>query len=134
MQATEYSIEKLVKNTSLAINNLYPSLKRDIVVANECKGKVSPLLELVPEMRMNVKFILVDLATASHALLSVRSAIEKRLHLINLRVESQAGGLSYPERGGGRRSQSTEITESFASASLRYCFLKRRFFGLVWQE
>ena len=87
MQATEDSIEKLVKNTSLAINDLYPALKRDIVVSNESEGKVSPLLELVPEMRMNVKFVLVDLATASHALLSVWSPVEKRLHLINLRAD-----------------------------------------------
>ena len=87
MKATEKSIEELVKNTSLAVNDLYPALKRDIVVANECKGKVTPLLELVPEMRMNVKFILVDLATATHALFSVRCSIEKRLHLINLRAD-----------------------------------------------
>ncbi len=87
MQAAEDSIEKLIKNTSLAVNDLYPALKRDTVVANECKGKVSPLLELVPEMRMNVKFVLVNLATAINALFSVISAVEKRLHLINLRAD-----------------------------------------------
>lgn len=89
MQATEESINNLVKNTSLAINDLYPALKHDIVVANESKGKVSHLLELVPEMRIIVRFILVDLATASHALLSVRNSVEKRLHMINLRADMQ---------------------------------------------
>lgn len=89
MQATEESIEKLVKSTSLAVNDLYPALKRDIVIANECKGKVSPLLELIPEMRMNVKFVLVNLATASNALLSVRNSVEKRLHIINLQADMQ---------------------------------------------
>ena len=87
MQATEASIKNLIINTALAINDLYSALKRDIVVANESKGKVSPLLELVPEMRMNVRFILVDLATTSNALLSVRNSVEKRLHMINLRAD-----------------------------------------------
>lgn len=77
----------MVKNTSLAVNDLYLALKRDIVVANESKGKVSPLLELVPEMRMNIRFVLVDLATTSHALFSVRNSVEKRLHMVNLRAD-----------------------------------------------
>lgn len=47
MLASEESIEKLVENTSLVINVLYPTIKRDIAVANECEGNVSPLLDLL---------------------------------------------------------------------------------------
>ena len=89
MQASKESIEKLIENASLTVCDVYKALKRDIKLLHACKGTVSPLLELVPEMRMNVLFILIDLETETRALFSAKSAIEKRLHLINIQADMQ---------------------------------------------
>lgn len=85
--ASKESIEKLVKNASLAVGDMYPIIKQDMHVMAECDDGVSPLLRLVPELRMNVRFILVDLESSFRALMNASSAVEKRLHLINIRAD-----------------------------------------------
>lgn len=87
MNATEESIERLVKNASLAVGDMYPIIKQDMCVMAECGDSVSPLLRLVPELRMNTRFVLVDLESSFRALMNAKSAVEKRLHLINIRAD-----------------------------------------------
>lgn len=87
MKASKESIENLVKNASLAVGDMYPFIKQDMHVMAECDDGVSPLLRLVPELRMNVRFILVDLESSFRALMNAGSAVEKRLHLINIRAD-----------------------------------------------
>ena len=53
----------------------------------ECGDGVSPLLSLVPELRMNTQFVLVDLEASFRVLMNAKSAVEKRLHLINIRAD-----------------------------------------------
>ena len=85
--ASRESIEKLVKNASLAVGDMYPIIKQDMCVMAECDDDVSPLLRLVPELRMNVRFMLVDLESSFRALMNAGSAVEKRLHLTNIRAD-----------------------------------------------
>lgn len=85
--ATKDSIEKLVKNASLAVGDMYPVIKQDMRVMAECGDGVSPLLRLVPELRMNTRFVLVNLESSFRALMNAGSAVEKRLHLINIRAD-----------------------------------------------
>lgn len=85
--ASKESIEKLVKNASLAVGDMYPIIKQDMHVMAECDDGVLLLLRLVPELRMNVRFILVDLESSFRALMNASSAVEKRLHLINIRAD-----------------------------------------------
>lgn len=85
--ASKESIEKLVKNASLAVGDMYPVIKQDMRVMAKCDDGVPPLLRLVPELRMNVRFMLVDLESSFRALMNAESAVEKRLHLINIQAD-----------------------------------------------
>lgn len=87
MKASKESIENLVKNASLAVGDMYPIIKQDMRVMEECGDSVSPLLRLIPELRMNTRFVLVDLESSFRALMNAKSAVEKRLHLINIRAD-----------------------------------------------
>lgn len=87
MKATMASIQTLIKNSSLAVRDIYPVMKQDIEVMRLCDSSTPVLLKLIPEMRMNVNFILIDLESAFRALLSAESGIEKRLQLKNLRAD-----------------------------------------------
>ena len=105
MKASKESIENLVKNASLAVGDMYPIIKQDICVIAECDHNISPLLKLVPELRMNVRFILVDLESSFRALINAESAIEKRFHLVNIRADiHESYKLLY---GNGKSRQST---------------------------
>lgn len=87
MQATEETIQHLIKNASLAVQDIYPVIKQDMSILSICDSSTPALLKLIIEMRMNVKFILIDLESAFRALLSAESGIEKRLQLKNLRAD-----------------------------------------------
>ena len=77
MQATTGTIQNLIKNASLAVKDIYPLMKQDMSSSRICDSSIPALLKLIPEMRMNVKFILIDLESAFRALLSAESGIEK---------------------------------------------------------
>lgn len=87
MQATAETIQNLIKSASIAVKDMYPVMKQDMEVMRVCDSSTPALLKLVPEMRMNVKFILIDLESTFRALLSAESGIEKRLQLKNLRAD-----------------------------------------------
>lgn len=87
MQATAETIQSLIKNASIAVKDMYPVMKQDMEVMRLCDSSTPALLKLVPEMRMNIKFILIDLESSFRALLSAESGIEKRLQLKNLRAD-----------------------------------------------
>ena len=87
MQATADTIQNLIKNASLAVKDLYPVMKQDMNISRICDSSTPTLLKLIPEMRMNIKFILIDLESSFRALLSAECGIEKRLQLKNLRAD-----------------------------------------------
>ncbi|MBR3080454.1 MAG: hypothetical protein IKH01_11695 [Prevotella sp.] len=82
MDATKEQIERLLKETSDTIGCLYATILEDISILNACDDSVSSLFKLVRELRRDTSYILVDLHSALHSLLSTERPIEKRFHLM----------------------------------------------------
>lgn len=82
MDATKEQIERLLKETSDTIGCLYTTILEDISILNACDDSVSSLLKLIRELRRDTSYILVDLHSALHSLLSTERPIEKRFHLM----------------------------------------------------
>jgi hypothetical protein len=82
MDATKEQIERLLKETSDTIGCLYATILEDISILNACDDSVSSLFKLVRELRRDTSYILVDLHSALHSLLSTEKPIEKRFHLM----------------------------------------------------
>ena len=84
MDATKESIANLVQNMATNSKDLYATIAKEIAVANACTETTPVLLRDVPELRMDVAFILVDLQTCIRASLNTDKGYEKRYHLKNL--------------------------------------------------
>lgn len=84
MEASKESIANLIQNTATNSKALYASIAKEIAVAKACTEATPALLRDVPELRMDVAFILVDLQTCIRAGLNTDKGYEKRYHLKNL--------------------------------------------------
>ena len=84
MNATKDTIDKLIANATLATKELYFTILEDASILNYCGQAVPTLLRDVPELRMDIKFILVDLQTSMRACFATDRFYEKRYHLKNL--------------------------------------------------
>lgn len=82
MDATKEQIERLIKETSATIGVLYSTIQEDLSILEACDEKVSPLLKLTRELRMNTSYVLVDLHSTMHSLFTSEKPIEKRFHLM----------------------------------------------------
>ncbi len=84
MDATKETIDKLLENATAVTKELYFTILEDASILNICGQNVPALLRDVPELRMNIKFILVDLQTSMRACFATNRYYEKRYHLKNL--------------------------------------------------
>ena len=84
MDASKQTIENLILNAAVATQELYTTILEDAAVLEACDESVPSLFRCVPELRMDVKFILVDLQTIIRACFVTEKAYEKRYHLKNL--------------------------------------------------
>lgn len=84
MDASKETIEQLMRNVSLAMKELFPTIKEDADVFLDCNKCVPTLLANAVELRMDVKFILLNLEASYHALISSVRVVEKRFHIQNL--------------------------------------------------
>lgn len=84
MEASKVSIEVLERSISEANQELFASIIDDISVHERCDETTPILLRDVLELRMDVKFILVDLQTSMQICFASSKAYEKRYHLKNL--------------------------------------------------
>lgn len=82
MDATKEQIERLLEETSVTIGCLYATIQEDISILNACDESISSLLKLLRELRRDTSYILVDLHSALHSLLSTERPMEKRFHLM----------------------------------------------------
>lgn len=71
-------------NAAVATQELFTTILENASVIEACGDSVPSLLRYVPELRMDVKFILVDLQTIVRACFVTEKAYEKRYHLKNL--------------------------------------------------
>lgn len=83
MDASRDTMEKLIKNVTAMNQELYKTILEDAAVLESCGQNVPSLLRDVPELRMDVKFILVDLQTIIKACYATDRFYEKRYHLKN---------------------------------------------------
>lgn len=84
MDATKETIDKLLVNATAATKELYFTILEDDSCLKNCGQNVPALLRDVPELRMDIKFILVDLQTSMRACFATDRLYEKRYHLKNL--------------------------------------------------
>lgn len=84
MDATKESIANLVQNTATNSKELYATIAKEVAVAKACTEATPALLRDVPELRIDVAFMLVDLQTCIRASLNTDKGYEKRYHLKNL--------------------------------------------------
>ena len=84
MDANKESIEKLIQIAAVKSQELYASILDDVSTSDLCDSNTPVLLRDVLELRMGIKFILVDLQTTLRACFSTEKAYEKRYHLKNL--------------------------------------------------
>ena len=84
MDANKESIETLLQIAAETTQELYISILDDVSTSSLCDSNTPILLRDVLELRMGIKFILVDLQTTLRACLFTEKAYEKRYHLKNL--------------------------------------------------
>lgn len=84
MESNKETIDNLISNAKEANKELYYSVLEDASSFKRCGQDIPALLRYVPELRMDIKFILVDLQTSMSACFSTDRFYEKRYHLKNL--------------------------------------------------
>ena len=77
-------MDKLIKSSKMANQALYFSILDDAAARSNCADDLPALLADVPELRMDIKFILVDLQTLMISSYKADRFYEKRYHLKNL--------------------------------------------------
>ena len=99
-EASKETVENLIGNFSKTIEDLHKKVVEDISVLKGLNGNVPQLLRLAIELRMNMRFILIDLMTSLRGSLNGAYTFEKCYHIKNLegiRVEGYRLLLGYGE-------------------------------------
>lgn len=99
-EASKETVENLIGNFSKTIEDLHKKVVEDISVLKELNADVPQLLRLAIELRMNMRFILIDLMTSLRGCLKGTYTFEKCYHIKNLegiRVEGCRLLLGYGE-------------------------------------
>ena len=83
-EASKETIENLIGNSSKTIEDLYKKVLEDLSLLKELNADVPQLLRLAVELRMNMRFILIDLTTSLRGSLNGVYTFEKCYHIKNL--------------------------------------------------
>lgn len=83
-ETSKETVENLIDNSSETIENLYKKVVEDISFLKELNADVPQLLRLAIELRMNMRFILIDLMTSLRGCLNGTYTFEKCYHIKNL--------------------------------------------------
>lgn len=83
-EASKETVENLINNSSKTIEDLYKKVVEDISFLKELNADVPQLLRLAIELRMNMRFILIDLMTSLRGCLNGTYTFEKCYHIKNL--------------------------------------------------
>lgn len=103
-EASKETVDNLIGNSSKTIEDLYKKIVEDISLLKELNADVSQLLRLAIELRMNMRFVLIDLMICFRSCLNGTYTFEKCYHIKNLegiRVEGCRLLLGYGEERGG---------------------------------
>lgn len=83
-EASKETVENLIDNSSKTIEDLYKKVVEDISFLKELNADVPQLLRLAIELRMDMRFILIDLMTSLRGCLNGTYTFEKCYHIKNL--------------------------------------------------
>ena len=83
-EASKETVENLIDNSSRTIEDLCKKVVEDISFLKELNADVPQLLRLAIELRMNMRFILIDLMTSLRGCLNGTYTFEKCYHIKNL--------------------------------------------------
>ena len=83
-EASKETVENLINNSSKTIEDMYKKVVEDISFLKELNADVPQLLRLAIELRMNMRFILIDLMTSLRGCLNGTYTFEKCYHIKNL--------------------------------------------------
>ena len=84
MEASKDTIDNLMHSVAIANQELYSTITEDSSILDNCEETTPALLRDVAELRMDVKFILVDLQAIMRSCFETNKAYEKRYYLKNL--------------------------------------------------
>lgn len=84
MEASKETMDNLMHSAVIANQKLYSTITEDVSILGKCDAEIPALLRDVVELRMDIKFILVDLQTVLRSCFETNKAYEKRYHLKNL--------------------------------------------------
>ena len=124
-EASKETVENLIGNFSKTIEDLHKKVVEDISVLKDLNADVPQLLRLAIELRMNMRFILIDLMTSLRGCLKGTYTFEKCYHIKNLegiRVEGCRLLLGYGE--GREESNSSVNLNRSAKDSKRLSMLR----------
>lgn len=103
-EASKETLENLIGNSSKTIEDLYKKVVEDISLLKEVNAGAPQLLRLAIELRMNMRFILIDLMISLRGSLHGTYTFEKCYHIKNLegiRVEGYHLLIGYVEEREG---------------------------------
>ncbi len=103
-EASKEKVENLIVDLSKTIEVLYEKELEDIPFLKEQNADVPQLLRMAVELRMNMRFILMDLMISLRSSLNATSTFEKCYHIKNLegiRVEGNCLLFGYRKVGEG---------------------------------
>lgn len=83
-EASKETVENLIDNSLRTIEDLCKKVVEDISFLKELNADVPQLLRLAIELRMNMRFVLIDLMTSLRGCLNGTYTFEKCYHIKNL--------------------------------------------------
>ena len=125
-EASKETVENLIDNSSRTIEKLCKKVVEDISFLKELNADVPQLLRLAIELRMNMRFILIDLMTSLRGCLNSTYTFEKCYHIKNLegvRVEGCYLAMVKKEMDQYGRSSSVNLNR-YAKDSTRPSMLR----------
>ena len=85
-EASKETVENLIGNFSKTIEDLYKKVVEDISLLKELNEDVPQLLRLAVELRMDMRFILIDLMTSLRGSLNVHTPLRNAIISRTLKV------------------------------------------------
>lgn len=89
--ASKNTIDNLIANSSMVIDELYKSLKGELIVRSLMNNSTPTLYILTQDLQNGIKFMLMDIGVACKAELSVENVYEKRFHIKNIYASISEG-------------------------------------------
>lgn len=89
--ASKETMSSLIQNAGKTIQDLYIALKQDFAVRSSFNASIPHIYYVTHEIRMGIRFILLDIGVSCRALFQTNEVYEKRFHLKNILASISEG-------------------------------------------